>query len=837
MFALFLTFVTVGQALIGFAAKTYAFTEIPVGSSLHLNSPTGPNSWISPSGRFAFGFYPEGKEFSIGINMFVSPTVEPLVIWTAARDQGIKLISKEAVLSFTKQGFLLTPSNGAKTITLIEFNFTESTGASMLDSGNFVIYDSNTSSFTKKYCNLISDQVGSGVNGNSCITWQSFDYPTDTMMGGQILTCGNGLTTRQNNTDQLYYSLTMQCDANLVLYSFKRNITADGNTTTEPSELTPVWASQTWDSWSSNSSFSYTKWILDEDGRLFLSTDDGDKQLYFTQYKPTDSNTKKLYYATLDSNKYFRLFALNLGTNRSTLLYEIPTLNDACQMEFLCGVNSYCVINNSRAECRCLPGFNFTDSRAPYNGCQRSITEPNCWSGASDTTTFLMEQVENLVWYDEAYSIVPVESEDDCSSTCLAECNCEAAVFFNKNCAKHKLPISRAAKGTNFTVGISTAYIKIGKAEENQRSTINLMTVLLFSGINAGVFLALLVAGAGSYWLFYGRYRLLWRKWELAFQEEVAPRSFSFQELAKATNSFASELGRGGHAIVFMGYLTMYGRPNPVPVAVKRLSPEEEKGESDFHAEIRIIGRAHHVNLVRLLGFCYEDSKRLLIYEYMSKGSLANLILQSDPPSWKEQARILFGVARGINYLHRECETKIIHRDIKPENILIDERWRVKISDFGISKLLVEGSLATRTKRTSAPGTSGYVAPECVQSKGENVTEKADVYSFGIVVLETVFWQRNTVDNDLFELARKYCEETEAKWLMKVDLADTELEKAWMLKLGMACVQEEPNERPDMDDSILCKLQGLSAVSSPATAVVQRIIASQKKISWASMVK
>ncbi|KAI0507744.1 hypothetical protein KFK09_013872 [Dendrobium nobile] len=232
MFALFLTFVAVGQAVIGVAAKTYAFTEIPVGSSLHLNSPAGPNSWISPSGRFAFGFYPEGNEFSIGINMYVSPTVEPLVIWTAARDQGIKLISKEAVLSFTKQGFLLTPSNGVKTITLIEFNGTEPTGASMLDSGNFVVYDSKTSTFTKN-CSVISVQGGSGaVEADSCITWQSFDNPTDTMMGGQVLTCGTGLTSRQNSTDQLFYFLTIQCDSNLVLYSFKRTITADGNTTT-----------------------------------------------------------------------------------------------------------------------------------------------------------------------------------------------------------------------------------------------------------------------------------------------------------------------------------------------------------------------------------------------------------------------------------------------------------------------------------------------------------------------------------------------------------------------------------------------------------------------------
>ena len=163
-------------------------------------------------------------------------------------------------------------------------------------------------------------------------------------------------------------------------------------------------------------------------------------------------------------------------------------------------------------------------------------------------------------------------------------------------------------------------------------------------------------------------------------------------------------------------------------VAVKRLEKLVEEGEREYRAEMRAIGRTHHRNLVRLLGFCVKDTKRLLVYEYMSNGYLANLLFRAIwHPDWSDRLRIALDVARGILYLHEECEAPIIYCDIKPQNIVMDDSWTGKICDFGLVKFLMPDQ--TRTF-TGARGTRGYVAPEW--HKNIPISVKADVYSFGI---------------------------------------------------------------------------------------------------------
>ena len=163
-------------------------------------------------------------------------------------------------------------------------------------------------------------------------------------------------------------------------------------------------------------------------------------------------------------------------------------------------------------------------------------------------------------------------------------------------------------------------------------------------------------------------------------------------------------------------------------VAVKRLEKLVEEGEREYRAEMRAIGRTHHRNLVRLLGFCVKDTKRLLVYEYMSNGYLANLLFRAIwHPDWSDRLRIALDVARGILYLHEECEAPIIYCDIKPQNIVMDDSWTGKICDFGLVKFLMPDQ--TRTF-IGARGTRGYVAPEW--HKNIPISVKADVYSFGI---------------------------------------------------------------------------------------------------------
>ncbi|GLT59527.1 hypothetical protein SLA2020_323400 [Shorea laevis] len=148
---------------------------------------------------------------------------------------------------------------------------------------------------------------------------------------------------------------------------------------------------------------------------------------------------------------------------------------------------------------------------------------------------------------------------------------------------------------------------------------------------------------------------------------------------------------------------------------------------------MRAIGKTNHKNPVRLLGFCNEEEHRLLVYEYMTNGSLASYLFSNPRPSWKKRTEFAFGTARGLVYLHEECSNQIIHCDIKPQNILLDDSFTAKIADFGLAKLLGKDQTRTLTKLR---GTRGYVAREGF--KDMPVTVKVDVYSLGILLLELI---------------------------------------------------------------------------------------------------
>ena len=146
-----------------------------------------------------------------------------------------------------------------------------------------------------------------------------------------------------------------------------------------------------------------------------------------------------------------------------------------------------------------------------------------------------------------------------------------------------------------------------------------------------------------------------------------------------------------------------------IPVAVKKLCRFAQDSEKEFKAELNIIGKTHHKNLVRLIGFCDEGQQRLLVYEFLSNGTLAGFLFGDLKPNWKQRIQIAFGIAKGLLYLHEECSTQIIHCDIKPQNILLDKYYNARISDFGLAKLLMMDQSHTLT---NIRGTRGYVAPE-----------------------------------------------------------------------------------------------------------------------------
>ena len=206
--------------------------------------------------------------------------------------------------------------------------------------------------------------------------------------------------------------------------------------------------------------------------------------------------------------------------------------------------------------------------------------------------------------------------------------------------------------------------------------------------------------------------------------------------MKEATKGFSQEIGRGAGGVVYKGLLS-----DQRLAAVKKLN-EAKQGEGEFLAEVSIIGRLNHMNLIEMWGYCAEGKHRLLVYEYMEKGSLADN-LPSNTLDLSKRYNIALGMARGLAYLHEECLEWILHCDIKPQNILLDSNYQPKVADFGLSKLLNRDNL-NNSSFSMIRGTRGYMAPEWVFNL--EITSKVDVYSYGIVLLQMITGRNPTMD-------------------------------------------------------------------------------------------
>ncbi|KAM0933690.1 putative protein kinase RLK-Pelle-SD-2b family [Dioscorea sansibarensis] len=280
------------------------------------------------------------------------------------------------------------------------------------------------------------------------------------------------------------------------------------------------------------------------------------------------------------------------------------------------------------------------------------------------------------------------------------------------------------------------------------------------------------------------------------------PTRFSFEELRIATENFSKKLGQGGFGSMFEGELA-----DGVKVAVKRLD-DIGQGKKEFLAEVQTIGSIHHIKLVRLIGFCAEKTYRLLVYEYMPNGSLDKWTFhasEADALDWNTRQRIIADIAKGLCYLHEECRQRIAHLDIKPQNILLDEKFNAKVSDFGLAKLIDREQSQVMTRMR---GTPGYLAPEWLTSR---ITEKVDVYSFGVIVMEMVCGRKNldsSQSEDSFHLIRKlqkFIEENRIEDLVDSQSSDMQSHKneaVEMMRLAMWCLQRDCSKRPSMSEVV-----------------------------------
>ncbi|KAB2616955.1 G-type lectin S-receptor-like serine/threonine-protein kinase RLK1 [Pyrus ussuriensis x Pyrus communis] len=700
-------------------------SNISRGSSL---TPTTNSTWLSRSGVYAFGFYKQGNGYAVGI--FLAGIPQTTIVWTANRDD--PPLSSNVTLDFTSNRFSLTSTQGQSFV----MEYTSGSSASMLDSGNFVIY-----------------------NARQDIVWQSFKHPTDTLLPGQILFAEDELFSAKSESDHStgIFRLKMQGDGNLVQYPVNTPDTAQY-------------------AYYSSGTFGRGKNVtlnFAADGHLYLLDDALSNIGNITNGGlPTDQAT--IYLMRIDADGIFRLHDLNQNGSKS-MLWE--SSKDKCAPKGVCKLNSYCVSSDVEAECRCLPGFISANQGNQTSGCSRNFVADGC-EYKNKTLKYTMEELEST-WEDMSYVDLTLSDKEACKRACLEDCNCEAALFDDTGCRKQRLPLRYGRKqvGTSnvalIKVATSTTTPDTNRIPEKRSKRKGRTNILII--MNTPI--------RDSEW-----------------NEDIALRPYTYEELEKITNNFTEEVGRGASGTVYKGV----NLASQKPVAVKRLEKVAAEGEKEFQNELKVIGKTHHKNLVRLLGYCLDGPKRLLVYEYMSNGSLADVLFAPDrQPCWEERMRIARNIARGFLYLHEECDTQIIHCDIKPQNILMDEYMCPKISDFGLAKLLKADQ--TRTT-TGIRGTKGYVAPEWHRKMP--ITVKADVYSFGIVLLEIICCRRN-VD---WSLPEEEASGELGKLVGEQEVDTRQFER--MIKVALWCVQDEPSLRPSMK-KVLLMLEGTVEIPIP----------------------
>ncbi|XP_021834393.1 G-type lectin S-receptor-like serine/threonine-protein kinase LECRK1, partial [Prunus avium] len=351
-------------------------SNISRGSSL---TPTTNSTWQSRSGLYAFGFYRQGNGYAVGI--FLAGILEKTVVWTANRDD--PPVSNNATLLFTGDGLALPTAEGQNY--LVKSSGSASY-ASMLDSGNFVLYNSGRE-----------------------IVWQSFDHPTDTLLPGQRLLSGDELFSAKSEADHStgIFRLKMQNDGNLVQYPVD-----------SPDTSAYAFYASVTDGKGENVTLNFGA-----DGHLYLLNSTGSNIWNITDGGlPTDEG--KLYLMRIDADGIFRLYSHDLKKN-ATWSIEWVSSKDKCVPKGLCGLNSYCVLNDLKTECRCLPGFESVNQGNPASGCERNFVADAC-KNRDENFTYTMEELESTTWQDISYMSSRLSNKDDCIQGCLEDCTCEA---------------------------------------------------------------------------------------------------------------------------------------------------------------------------------------------------------------------------------------------------------------------------------------------------------------------------------------------------------------------------------------------------------------------------
>ncbi|KAL8467907.1 hypothetical protein ACS0TY_031232 [Phlomoides rotata] len=452
-----------------------------------------------------------------------------------------------------------------------------------------------------------------------------------------------------------------------------------------------------------------------------------------------------------------------------------------CDVYGKCGPFGSCNIQGTPI-CSCMRGFEPVDNdewgRGNWSGGCRRTKQLQCDSGGGRDAFFRLQFMKVPDFAEQ----IGTRQEDECRSRCLGNCSCIA--YAHDRSIGCMLWSDSLIDAQDFnTVGVDL-YIRLSDSEFGDKTKgrkINDAGQTLSTDSTAIV---------------------LKDESDVVNIEELP--LFTFETLANATDQFheSNLLGRGGFGPVYKGNLG-----NGKEIAVKRLSEASGQGVEEFTNEVIVISKLQHRNLVRLLGCCVEKEEKMLIYEYMPNKSLDVCLFDPTHPSqsvlnWTKRFSIIEGIGSGLLYLHRDSRLRIIHRDLKPSNVLLDEDWNPKISDFGMARMF--GGNQDHANTARVVGTYGYMAPE--YAMGGRFSEKSDVFSFGVLILEITSGRKNTSFNhqdgplNLLGYVWKLWEEGNVVTSIdpKISSPSNEAEVVRCINIGLLCVQELPQDRPSV---------------------------------------
>ena len=652
---------------------------------------TGNKTLLSENGTFKMGFFSAngGPNWYLGIWYASLPT--PTYVWVANRETPVKSV-ESATVELGGDGRLKIMEVGGSVVWQTT-NVEKSTAVKLLESGNLVL-----------------------LSRKEKVVWQSFDFPADTWLPGMNMTAHRSIMCWKSSVDPSpgSYSLRLKPpdygEFELVfngtmMYWSTGNWTGDRFAGVPEMTIPYIYKFRFWHPFTPAAAFWYTATALENSG---------------------GGGRPPLNRFHVDSSGLLRQYTWFPQTDTWNMFWSQP--ENRCRVYGLCGNLGLCNTVTLKP-CECLAGFQPSDelswSSGDFSGgCLR---EDNNVCSETDGG---FEGIGSVSFNGAALVPIPGNSKS-CEASCLMNCSC-IGLYRNARsnlCYNVYGPVLNLKNLSSDSTEEGELHVRVhrrGNGKKNKWKWPVLIACVAGFSIILGLSMAVL--------LVFRKRRQRKKKVE---EEDVFSvtnlRVFSYKELNAATQGFSEKLGHGGFGTVFKGELS-----DSSQVAVKRLE-RPGGGEKEFRAEVCTIGNIQHVNLVRLRGFCSENSHRLLVYDCMQNGPLS-VYLRRDGEnlSWDVRFRVAIGTARGIAYLHEECRDCIIHCDIKPENILLDSDFIPKVSDFGLAKLM--GRDFSRVLATMR-GTWGYVAPEWIS--GVAITAKADVYSYGMTLLELIGGRRN----------------------------------------------------------------------------------------------